>query len=138
MPPGPHRGPKSRAGAISTDKHGPADVVTADLILEDKISNLAWKLLTLPLTLDAAGLSVARISSLHRLDRVGSRTEVVFRNMPNTRSLTCGVGRETRSLTKWSSCAHGVAAQSPSLHHLHSSVGPRTRRVDRLAWPSVS
>jgi hypothetical protein len=107
------------------------------LILEHEVANRDWKLLTLPLALGPAGFSVARISSLRRLDRVRGSAEVVLGNMSHTGGLTGGVGRKASGSSKRSRHSHGVPAQRPGLHHLHPTVGPRSGRFDRLARARV-
>lgn len=136
-PPREYAGAEVRAGGTSIGKHRPADGVAPGLIFEHEVSNLARKLLTLPLALDPAGFSVARISILGGLDRVGGSAEVVLGNMSNTGGLTRGIGRETRGTSKGSRRRHGVPAQRPGLHHLHPTVGPRSGRPDRLARARV-
>jgi hypothetical protein len=90
-PPREYAGAEDRAGGTSIGKHRPADVVAPGLIFEHEVSDLARKLLTLPLALDPAGFSVARISILGGLDRVGGRAAVVLGNMSNTGRLPRGL-----------------------------------------------
>jgi hypothetical protein len=122
---------------VSIGKHRPADVVSPGLIFEHEFSNLPGKLLTLPLALDPAGFSVARISILGGLDRVGGGAEVVLGNVSNTGGLTHGIGRETRGCSMRSRRSHGVPAQRPGSRHPHPTLGPRTGRLDRLARAKV-
>jgi len=128
---------RGQAGGTSIGKHRPADVVAPDLIFEHKVSNLARKLLTLPLALHPDGFSVARISILGGLDRVGGSAEIMLGNMSYTGGLTRSIGRETRGSSKGSRRRHGVPSQRPSLHHLHPTVDPRSGRLDRLARARV-
>lgn len=107
------------------------------MISEHEVSNLTRKLLTLPLALDSAGFSVARISMLGGLYRIGGSAEVVLGNMSDTGGLTRGIGRETRGSSKGSRRRHGVPAERPGLHHPHPTVGPRSGRLDRLAGARV-
>jgi hypothetical protein len=128
-----YAGAEVRAGGMSVGEHRPADVVAPGLIFEHEVSNLSRKLLTLPLALDPARFSIARISILGGLDRVGGSAEVVLGNMSNTSGLTRGIRRETRGSSKGSRRRHGMPAQRPGLHHLHPTAGPRSSRLDRLA-----
>ncbi len=127
----------NRTGGTSICEDRPADVVAPGLISEHEVSHLARKLLTLPLALDPAGASVARTSNHGSLDRIGGCAEVVLGNMCNTGCLTRGIGSETRGSSTGSRRRHGVPAQSPRLHHLHPTVGPRSGRRDRLARARV-
>lgn len=132
-PPRECAGSEVRAGGTSIGKQRPADVVAPGLISEHDVSNLARKLLTLPLALDPAGFIVARISILGGPYGIGGGAEVVLGNMSNTGGLTLGIGRETCGSLKGSRRRHGVPAQRPGLHPLHPTVGPRSGRLDRLA-----
>ena len=107
------------------------------MILEHEVANRDWKLLTLPLALGPAGFSVARISSLRRLDRVRGSAEVVLGNMSHTGGLTRGEGRKASGSSKRSRRSHGVPAQRAGLHHLHPTVGPPSGRLDRSARARV-
>lgn len=130
-------GSEVRVGGISIGKQRPADVVAPGLISEHEVSNLTRQLLTLPLALDPAGSSVARISMLGGLYRIGGSAEIVLGNMSDTGGLPRGVCRETRGSPEGSRRRHGVPAERPGLHHLHPTVGPRSGSLDCLARARV-
>ena len=57
--------------------------------------------------------------------------------MADAGGLTRGVGREPSGSSQRPCRPHRVAADRSSLHHLHSAVGPRAGRLNRLARATV-
>ena len=74
---------------------------------------------------------------LHRLDRVGRRTEVVLGHVAHARGLASGVRREPRRPPQRPGRTHRVPTARAGLHHLHLPARPRPRRFDRLPRTSI-
>lgn len=121
----------------SIQKDGPADVVAADLILEDEFPDRVGQLSALPVALHSPSFGVPGEGCQDGLDGVRGSAKFVLRYVANAGSLTGGVCSKTCSAAQRPGGPHGVSTSSSSLHHAHLTACPGPNGPYRLAWPEV-
>jgi hypothetical protein len=124
----------------SAIEYGPALLIAQPLVVEHEFSDLAWKLCTLPLALQATSLLtlIFRSRRAYGPDRVGRCTQLVSRYMSHCHSLTGGESRLLRGaghLSGRSVCGKGGLT---GLTHRNLTPYPSMRLLDRPAWTIVT
>jgi hypothetical protein len=118
----------------------PTDVVSSLLVIQNKGSNRRGQLLSLPIAfsnpfrLSSAG----RTGSLYRSDRVGSRAEVVSRDMRNRDRLTGREGGELGRLSQTASRRVSGKRGAARVFHVYVASDPVTGGRDRLPRACVA
>ena len=117
----------------------PADVVAQALIVENKVTNRFWKLITLPLALTSPCCITRAVwcCSTCGLDRVGGRSELVCGDVGDDGSLARCVRGMPCSPAQVPGGAHGVTTRRASFHHLDVAAHPGASMFDCLTRPWV-
>ena len=123
----------------SAVEHGPADLVSQPLIIQDEVANRCRQLFALPTTLEpASALTGASWSRRTRgLDRVGRSTELVCGDVRHRCRLAGGKRRVPSSSTPLSSGSHGMASRRTGLRHLDLAARPGPDLLERVAGPGI-
>lgn len=124
-------------GGPSLEKDRPTEVIAADLILENEVSNLLGELSALPVSLSRPNPRVGWGGCLGSLDGVGGGTEIVFGDVTYAGGLASGVGGESSRTVQRSSRTHRVTTGGSSRHHAHLAASPCPCGLDRAAGPVV-
>lgn len=124
------------SGSIS--EYRPADVVAANLILQDDFSDLIRKLPALPVSFTQGRSGMVGFGCPCGLDGIGGGTEIVLGDMAHAGRLASRESSKTSSFTQRPGRTHGVPAKRTGLHHRHLPTSPRACRLNRLAGTPVS
>lgn len=124
-------------GSVLED--GPADPVSAALVLEYKLAEMGGDLVTLPVAFSTCGFAflIAGCCSCCCLDGVRGRAQVVFGNAGDAGRLAGCVGRESWSATQGTRSAHRVSSDRAGRHHLRFTPGPGSCGLDRCTRAAI-
>jgi hypothetical protein len=127
-------------GGRSAIEHGPANLIAQPLVVEHEFADLVWKLCALPLALETTSLITLILGSRlpDRLDRVGSRAQLVGCHMAHRPCLSGGVGRLLRRAEHLSCRGVGGKGSLASFCPGDLAPCPSAYPFDRLAWTVIS
>jgi hypothetical protein len=128
----------------STIEYKPADFVAYLLVIQYKLADFAWKLCTLPLTLQATRFFCLTVCGrcAYGFDCIGGGTQFMSCYVSDHRRLASGVRCMPGRAGQVSGCSHSVTASTSGLHHRDLTADPGARLLDGLArtsigWPHI-
>jgi len=124
----------------SAVEHRPAEVVSQPLVVEHERANLRCKLIALPPALESSRTPALRLWRCRAggPDGIGGRTELVRRDVCDTRGLAGGVRGMSRRPAQRSGSPVCMAAGRPRFGHRDFAVRPGPSELDRSTRAVVS
>nr|WP_205305119.1 hypothetical protein [Nocardioides sp. 616] len=107
------------------------------MVVKDELADRQSELIALPVPFDPAGRWIIGSRTASGLDRVGSGTQVVLGDVPNTGCLPSRVGGEAGRAGQEPGGAHRVAPDCACLHHRYVATRPRAGGRDRVSWARI-